>query len=81
MEEGKQPICPKGQGKGIMVSDFITEYTGYLRLNDEEFREACWKSSVKLVGRVYPARRRHGFFGGMVLLIRDTGTMTISLNR
>ena len=39
-----QPVHPKGQGKGIMVSDFITEYTGYLRLNDVEFREANRKS-------------------------------------
>ena len=72
-EEGKQPIRPKGQGKGIMVSDFIIEYAGYLRLSDEEFRE--------LIGTVHPSRKRHVFFGGMVLLIRDTGTMTISLNR
>ena len=37
----KQPIRPKGQEKGTMVSDFITEY---LRLNDEELREACRNS-------------------------------------
>ena len=33
-------IRPKGKGKGIMVSDFITEYGGYLALTDEELQRA-----------------------------------------
>ena len=33
-------IKPKGKGAGIMVSDFIDEHNGYLRLNDEEFEQA-----------------------------------------
>ena len=37
-EKGKQPIKPKGQGKGIMVSDFVDEFNGLLALTDEEFR-------------------------------------------
>ena len=50
-EEGKQPIRPKGQGRGIMVSDFIEEYGGFLALTDQEYEEArlhysdLWKSS------------------------------------
>ena len=36
-EKGKQPIKPKSQGRGIMVSDFVDEHNGYLRLTDEEF--------------------------------------------
>lgn len=36
-EKGKQPIRPKSQGRGIMVSDFIDEHNGYLRLSDEEY--------------------------------------------
>ena len=36
-EEGKQPIRPKGQGRGIMISDFIDEYNGYLALSDQEY--------------------------------------------
>ena len=39
-EQGRQPIRPKGQGRGIMVSDFIEEYDGYLRLSDEMFERA-----------------------------------------
>ena len=40
VEEGMQTIRPKGQGKGIMVSDFINEYNGYLQLTTEEFESA-----------------------------------------
>ena len=37
-EKGKQPIRPKGLGQGIiMVSDFVDEYNGLLRLTEEEF--------------------------------------------
>jgi len=36
-EKGKQPIRPKGIGRGIMVSDFVEEFNGLLRLTDEEF--------------------------------------------
>ena len=28
-EVGKQPIRPKGQGRGIMVSNFIDEHNGF----------------------------------------------------
>ena len=33
------PIRPKGRGTGIMVSDFIEEYGGYLRLTPSELQE------------------------------------------
>ena len=39
-EAGKQPIRPKGQGRGIMISDFIDEYNGFLALSDQEYEEA-----------------------------------------
>ena len=39
-EKGKQPIRPKGQGQSIMVSEFIEEHGGYLRLSDEEYKSA-----------------------------------------
>ena len=35
-----QQIKPKGQGRGIMVSDFIDEHNGYLALSDTEYEEA-----------------------------------------
>ena len=35
-EEGKLAIRPKSIGRGIMVSDFITEHDGFLALTDEE---------------------------------------------
>jgi len=39
-EKGKQLIRPKGQGRGIMVSDFIEKHGGYLRLSNEEYEAA-----------------------------------------
>ena len=36
-EKGKQPIRPKGLGRGIMVSDFVDEFNGLLTLTEEEF--------------------------------------------
>ena len=39
-EVGKQPIRPKGQGRGIMVRDFIDEHNGFLQLTDNEFKQA-----------------------------------------
>ena len=30
-------LVPKSRGAGIMVSDFISEQDGYLKLSDEEF--------------------------------------------
>ena len=35
--KGQHVIRPKTRGAGIMVSDFINEYNGYLRLSEEEF--------------------------------------------
>ena len=35
-EQDKLAIRPKGQGRGLMVSDFIEEHNGYLRLAPEE---------------------------------------------
>ena len=42
-----QILKPKSRGAGIMVSDFIEEHNGYLRLTDEEFEEAK-KSNPRL---------------------------------
>ena len=38
-EEGKTIIKPKGQGRGIMVIDFIDEHNGYLPLTNTEFEQ------------------------------------------
>ena len=35
-EEGRVPIHPKNQGRGLMVSDFVTKYNGLLEFTDEE---------------------------------------------
>ena len=37
-EKGKWPLKPKDQGRGIMVTDFIDEYNGYLRLLEDEIQ-------------------------------------------
>ena len=39
-EDGRVPICPKSQGKGLMVSDFVTEFDGLLQLTQEEYEKA-----------------------------------------
>ena len=39
-EEGRVPIRPKSQGRGLMVSNFVTEHDGLLQLTDEEFEKA-----------------------------------------
>ena len=39
-----QLIRPKSRGSGIMVSDFITEKDGYLRLTEEEYQSAKEKN-------------------------------------
>ena len=41
--KGEFTIRPKSKGSGIMVSDFIDERNGYLRLTDEEFTQAQTK--------------------------------------
>ena len=40
-EEGRVPIRPKSQGRGLMVSDFVTEFDGLLQLSMEEYRRAA----------------------------------------
>ena len=39
-EEERPAILPKTKGSGIMVSDFVEEYGGYLQLSPEEFEHA-----------------------------------------
>jgi len=39
-EEGKVPIRPKSLGRGVMVSDFITEHDGLLMLSNSELEIA-----------------------------------------
>ncbi len=54
-EKDNHPIRPKGQGRGLMVSDFIEEHGGYLRLSDEEYERAkgshpgLWKEARRLL--------------------------------
>ena len=38
-EKGKTVLKPKGQGRGIMVSDFIDEHNGFLALTDVEYEQ------------------------------------------
>ena len=42
-EQRQYVLKPKSRGSGIMVSDFIDEHNGYLRLTDEEFIQAVEK--------------------------------------
>ena len=36
-EGGRMKLNPKGQGQGIMISDFVDEHCGFLRLSDEDY--------------------------------------------
>ena len=52
VEDGNLPIRPKSQGRGIMVSDFVTEHDGLLQLTMEEYREASKSDpSLKMCAR------------------------------
>ena len=42
-EQGQCVLKPKSHGSGIMISDFIDEHNGYLRLTDKEFIQAVDK--------------------------------------
>ena len=47
-------LRPKGKGAGIMVSDFIDEHNGYLRLTDEEFTQGLQRHpDIKRQARVF----------------------------
>ena len=37
-EKGKWPLKPKDEGRGIMVTDFIDVYNGYLHLSEDEIQ-------------------------------------------
>ena len=58
-------LKPKSRGSGIMVSDFIDEHNGYLRLTNEEFRQAA--------GREDGIAERHVLFLNMEKNIKATG--------
>lgn len=46
------PIRPKSQGRGIMVSDFITEHHGLLQLTYEQYSETSKEDpSVRMCAR------------------------------
>ena len=42
-ENGKQPIRSKGQGRGIMVSDFVDKFNDLLTLTEEEFERGSYR--------------------------------------
>ena len=51
-EEGRVPIRPKNQGRGLMISDFVTEFDGLLQLSLEEYRAAVKSdSSIRMCAR------------------------------
>ena len=37
-ENGRMKLKPKGPGRGIMISDFVDEHEGFLRLSDEDLQ-------------------------------------------
>ena len=51
-EEGRVPIRPKNQGRGLMVSDFVTEFDGLLQLSIDEYRRAAESDpSIRMCAR------------------------------
>ena len=63
-EEGRVLIRPKNQGRGLMVSDFVTEYDGLLQLIIEV-----------LLQRTHQSACLHGRSSSSELEVRGTGTM------
>ena len=49
-EKGKTILKLKGQGHGIMVSDFIDEHNGFLTLTDTEYEQSK---------QIYPDLQQH----------------------
>ena len=45
-QEKRPVLLPKTKGSGMMVSDFIDEYDGYLRLTDAQFSLARTDNSA-----------------------------------
>ena len=64
VEEGKQPIRPKRLGQGMMVSDFVDEFNGLLKLTEEEFARG------KLV---YPNLKKQARVLSMEWRVKDIG--------
>ena len=51
-EEGRVPIRPKNQGRGLMVSDFVTDFDGLLQLSIDEYRRAAESDpSIRMCAR------------------------------
>ena len=49
---GAVPIRPKNQGRGLMVSDFVTEFDGLLQLSIKEYRRAAESDpSIRMCAR------------------------------
>ena len=44
--KGTKVIRPKSKGSGIMISDFISEQSGYLSLTDEEYHQNVRKTAA-----------------------------------
>ena len=54
-DQGSREMRPKGKGRGIMYSDFVEDYNGFLRLTVEEYDEA------QEVARRFPRAVRQKF--------------------
>lgn len=72
-ERGHQFIKPKGKGSSIMVSDFIDEMNGRLRLTDEDYeRHKTAKPGLKQDARVLLecGENRDGYWDSKKLLLQ-----------
>jgi len=68
VRDGKMPLCKKGQGRAIHISDFIVEQTGRLTLSPTQIEE----NSQLPVGErleitdawkiIYPGKNHDGFW-------------------
>ena len=48
--QGSHATRPKGKGKGIMISDFVEEYGGFLALTDDELRKGWFSNTSFTTG-------------------------------
>ena len=79
-EKGMKPVKPKSQGAGIMVSDFIEEYDGWLKLSDNDYKVAKQlKLSTKQEARVLLeiGEKRDGYWNNEKFMSQMKNAMKI----
>ena len=76
VREGKMPLCKKGQGQAIHVSDFIVEQTGRLKLSEEQLHENGMLPQAEQLTCtdareiIYPGKNHEGWWNTERLIVQ-----------